>query len=108
MTRPAFRPVGEVIADIDKVDPALGAEVRAALSAKRSRDDLADAEAGLREFARTGRDGIARWLQVLLVEYDRREGRVVVAPTPVRRTAPAPAPSPAPPVVGERSDVVVP
>lgn len=80
MTGPGPRSVGEVIADVAKADPGLADEVRAALSAKRLRDDLADAESALREFARTGRDGIARALAVLLVEYDARAGRVLRAP----------------------------
>ena len=95
MTSPVSRPIGEVIAEIEKTSPDLAAEVRAALSAKRVRDDLADAETLLREFARTGRDGIARALSVLLVEYDARDGRVVRSPQAVRaetrvgRVAPA-------------------
>lgn len=90
------RPIGEVIADVEKTSPGLAAEVKAALSAKRVQEDLADAEVLLREFARTGRDGIARALAVLLVEYDARAGRVMVAPPVEPRRRPAPRPEPPP------------
>lgn len=94
MSSPESRPIGEIVADVEKTDPALAAEVLAVLSARRVQDDLADAEAGLREFARTGRDGIARWLAVLLVEYDRRNGQVLKEPERVSQLPPAREPRP--------------
>jgi hypothetical protein len=96
MSSPVSRPIGEIVADVEKTDPALAAEVKAALSAKRVRDDLADAELLLREHASTARDAIGRAIAVLLVEYDRRAGRVLLEPQSGRRVRPAPRLEPPP------------
>ena len=109
MTRPGGRPVGEALAELAATNPALADEVRAALSAKRVRDDLADAEALLREHARAARDSIGRALSVLLVEYDARAGRVVREPERTVVSAEARVPAEPAPVraVNEKGDVVL-
>lgn len=104
MTRPTpARPIGDVINEIERSNPTAAAEVRAALSAKRVRDDLADAVSLLREHARTGTDAIARAIAVLLVDYDEAIGRRSVAPRAVPVIPAAPAP-PAGPVRGVAVD----
>jgi hypothetical protein len=86
MSSPERRPVGEVLADVERADPGLADELKAALAQRRLADDLADAETILRSYARTGSDQVARALQVLLAEYDARAGRTLEAPQVGRRT----------------------
>ena len=67
MSRPVSgRPIGEVIAEIEQTHPEAADEIRAALSARRLREDLADAEAILREVARTDPTRIGRSAAVVL------------------------------------------
>jgi hypothetical protein len=111
MTTPARRPVGETLAELGTVNPTLADEIRAELAAKRARDDLADAETLLREFARTDPSRYGRAAAAVLVEYDARAGRVVrqperVAVEPPPRTVVEP-PAPAAPRTDAKGDVIV-
>jgi len=110
MGRPVSgRPIGEVIAEIEQTYPEAADEIRAALSARRLREDLADAEAILREVARTDPTRIGRSAAVVLVEYDRRGGRVVGEPTRTELVSITRAEDPpAGPVRDTQGDVVLP